>query len=289
MYEHPDPTAALGFGDIIEAPWINDLYLASDCVRLNRGEKGRFISAEPGERTPPIDILLAHGNPRRAIIVTDDCALDSVLGRNGQDPHGRILVAAIRDSTTTQVAALAEKDAKFGQFPLPADDTALDFKPGIVEFERTFAIYYGSITGKSALTGEDPKFTRLASLNANGKSRLAQAWAAHVVRHGPLVADDGTRKYANQLTVERDPTTRDELLRKRRLADREDLDIGEAVAATLAAAWELEGAGLDEVSYEWETNASPERSHAILVKGLRTIHNAATVALALMENDEPRA
>jgi hypothetical protein len=199
------------------------------------------------------------------------------------------LVAAIRDATTTEVAVLAKKDAKFGQFGLPADDTALDFKPGIVEFERAFAIYYGSITGESALTGGDPKFTRLASLNENGKSRLAEAWAAHVVRHGPLVANDGTRKYSSQLTVERDPTTREDLLRKRRLPDREDLDIGEAVAATLAAAWELEGAGLDEVSLEWETNTSPERSHAIIVEGLRTIQNAATVALALIEKGEPPA
>lgn len=285
MYRLPAADERLGFGDVILAPWLFDLYLREDAGALvPQAIGGRTVLVKLPE-PPEVDregrkdgVLAAsdyrefafgHGNSRRAIILTDDCEMESLQGRGGRDARGRIVMAAIKDATDAEAASVPS--LKYGQFGLPSYGD--DFPAGIINLEAAFAVHITALVNEQ----DPPTHKRLISLDATGQRELAERWCAHATRHGPLVAKREAGKFANLLTANGDRDIAD------RLDDPADplvphLDHQAAARAIVAAAkamWRLEGSVLDEIADAWAERQLPDAHTTKVIESLRTIRLAA--------------
>ena len=290
MYRTPAPDERLGFGDVLEADWLFDLYLRHDAVALEPRDKGGGTIYIPRavvprrDREPGKDVIASHadfgdaalgfGNPRRAIVLTDDCEMESLQGRGGGRPRGRIALAAVKRASAAEIADV--RPGNFGLFALPPNET-IGFDGGIVELQRAFSVYLPSLLG-------DNRPARLLALNPDAQGQLALRWCAHATRHGPMVAADGAGKLAGIMSAAGRDDVLVEIKERRQQPDEVHLAAARQVTATLAQAWAIEGRVLDQVSDAWENDDSTDASRAIVLKQferLRELANSTIDALSL--------
>lgn len=294
MYRTPAPDERFGFGDVLEANWLFDLYLRHDAVALEPRPKGGGVvyvpraAAPRREREPGKDVIASHaefgdttlgfGNLRRAIVLTDDCEMESLQGREGGGrPRGRIVLAAIRPAPVTEIGDV--RPGNFGLFALPPDD-AVGFDGGIVELQRAFSVYMPSLLG-------DARPRRLVALDAEAQGQLAMRWCAHATRHGPMVAQDGAGKLAGIMSA----AGRDDLLveirERQREPEAQHLASAGRLFATLAQAWAIEGRVLDQVSDAWERGDSTDSSRAVVIEQLERLRDLADSTIVGLRDSGP--
>lgn len=287
MYVVPAPGDRLGFGDVISAPWLFDLYLRHDAVALSyqdrRGGRQWFENRAPrAGREAGKDGVLSHadfalgsGNPRMAIIVTDDCEMENLSRRAAA---GRILVAGVEQAPADEIA-LAATRSTYRRFPL-APDSDIPFAGGIVELQRIFSVFLPS------LTVTPPAHERPVSLDPEARGRLSQSLCAHVTRHGPIVASQESAKLAKLMSANGDPAAVAELKASAggRLPEPRHMAVAEALTRGLSHAWVLEGRVLDQVSDAWESGDPPTESVDAVREQLRLTRDSLDEALRLLDN-----
>lgn len=288
MYRVLPATDRLGFGDVISADWLFDLYLRHDAVALKWEDRkqGRvwFLNAKPDpERAAGKDDVLSHydealgsGNPRRAIILTDDCEMETFHKR--RTSAGRILFAAIRAATPDELTDAQESDV-YRRFVLPAD-TEIGFAGGIVELQRIFSVSLPSLTTTPAA------HSRLVALDGNAQTALAQYICAHVTRHGPLVARKESGKLAMMMSANGDAAAVADFKKagSTRAPEAAHAEIAKALTTAMFEAWALEHGPLNFVSDAWERGDAPGDSVTEVRAQVERARDAFNEALRLLDS-----
>lgn len=287
MYRVSPPGQRLGFGDVISADWLFDLYLRHDAVALKWEDRqnGRIWLknvAPSRERAAGKDEVLSHydealgsGDPRQAIILTDDCEMETFHKR--RTSAARILFAAIRPATPAEITT-AQASGTYRRFVLPPDP-ANGFTGGIVELQRIFSVSLPSLT-------TDPLVhTRLVGLDPAAQTDLAQYICAHVTRHGPLVAAKESAKLAMMLSANGDAEVIADFKKSRstRVPEAAHTEVATALTQALFEAWAIEHGPLNFVSDEWEQGAAPEASIAAVTAQVERARDAFDAALRLLQ------
>lgn len=279
---------------MLEADWLYDLYLRHDAVALEPRDKGGGVVYIPRaiaprhEQEPGKDVIASHaefsdaalgfGSSRRAIILTDDCEMESLQGRGqGGKPRGRIVLAAVRRVAADEINAV--RRGNFGLFALPPDD-ALDFDGGIVELQRAFSVYLPSLLG-------DARPKTLVSLDAEAQGQLAIRWCAHATRHGPMIAHDGAGKLAGIMSAAGRSHVLTDIRERRKEPARTHLASAERLVATLAQAWAIEGRVLDEVSDAWERGDPSDSSRAVVLAQLERLRDLVDSTIVALRDSGP--
>lgn len=288
MYRVLPEGQRLGFGDVISAAWLYDLYLRHDAIAL-KWEEGpggkRFLknAAPDPQRAAGKDHVLSHadpdgtlgsGDPRRAIILTDDCEMEAFAKR--RTSSGRVLFAAIRTASQTEIEQAQTAD-NYRRFALPADD-AIGFSGGIVEFQRTFSVSLPSLTQTPAV------HSRQVGLAPEVQVELAQRLCAHVTRHGPLVALKESEKLAMMLTAQGDPVAVADFKARKRAPEPAHTEIALALTGALTEAWSLEHGPLNFVADAWERGDPPAASVAEVRAQLQLARDAFDNALQVLDS-----
>lgn len=287
MYRVLPTTDRLGFGDVISADWLFDLYLRHDAVALKWEDRkqGRvwFLNAKPDqERAAGKDDVLSHydealgsGNPRLAIILTDDCEMETFHKR--RTSAGRILFAGIRSATPAEITEALASDT-YRRFVLPPDTTSR-FAGGIVELQRMFSVSLPSLT-------TDPLVhTRIVGLDLGAQTELSQYLCAHVTRHGPLVARKESAKLAMMMSANGDAAAVADFKKagSTRAPESAHAEIATALTKAMFEAWALEHGPLNFVSDAWEHGDSPDASVAEVMAQVERARDAFNDALRLLE------
>lgn len=285
----------LRFGDVIKASWLYDIYLRPDAVALqaDRVVGGRiqtFLVRGAAPRTqlqPPNDAIavtadfdepwaLAFGGLRGAIVLTDDCELETLYGRTVEGeaerrpPRGRILFAAVESAPEDRIKAV--KAGNVSNFPLLADGSFPKFTGGIADLGRTFTVSTQSILAR-------PEFERLVSLDADARSALSQRWDAFAARHGPLIAAQMSTTMAKLFDANGDRDRMAELL-PLAAAPREDMAaMARGVRSALTSSWTLEGPVGDLMLAAWEDGRPPGSLVDDAIRTLESVRSGADAAL----------
>lgn len=286
----------LQFGDIISASWLYDIYLRPDAVALqaDRVFGGRIQTftvrgaAPRREPQPPNDAIavaadfnepwaLAFGGLRGAIVLTDDCELETLYGRtvDGEEerrpPRGRILFAAIEGGVSEE-RIKSVNPGNVSNVPLPTEAGFPNFAGGIADLGRTFTVSTKSILAR-------PEFERLVSLDADARSALSQRWDAFAARHGPLIAAQMSTTMAKLFDADGDPDRVAEL-RPVATAPRDDMAaMARGVRSALTSSWTLEGPIGDLMLAAWEEGCPPGTLVEDAVRTLESIRSGADAAL----------
>lgn len=296
MYRTTAPDERFGFGDVLEADWLFDLYLRHDAIALEPRPKGGSVVYVPRVtvprrgREPGKDVIASHaefgdaalgfGSPRRAIILTDDCEMESLQGRHERGrPRGRVVLAAVRPAPAAEIGDV--RPGNFGLFALPPYE-GLGFDGGIVELQRAFSVYLPS------LLGSETRPTRLVALDAEGQGQLAIRWCAHATRHGPMVAQDGASKLAGIMSASGRGDVLADIKERRREPREEHLASAERLSATLSQAWAIEGRVLDQVSDAWERGDLSDGSRTVVVEQLQLLRDLADATIAGLGESSPQ-
>lgn len=240
------PRANVSFGDVCSADFLHDAHVRSDACVLRREEQvaNRFwlnrVSDLP-ERFPAFlaagdarqdeDYVLAHGSPHDAVVLSDDCVIESALGREGNRPRGRILMAPVTDA---DARALEEHRAapSLGVFLLGPDDHVRESR--FVQLRRCFMVRAGDFA--DGLVNGMVKH----SLTDETRGALAARWTAYAARRGPLVAEDNARKLA-------------ELIAEGKGRPVEEVGgAAFAIAGPVIASWVFEGSALERAGAAWD-------------------------------------
>jgi hypothetical protein len=243
VYRDPSDSR-ISFGDIFESAHLIDVFVQSGTCPVGGAEMPRPLANKiagavgfdiPGDQemipfyTPVIPLrreqydVLSQGTtmkepPVRAILLSDNCAVDSVLlvDRAKRRARGRLLFAPILVADAARIKSL-QVHAAFGKFPLPEreheKDGDIEFDGGVVDLARCFMA-----DGRAV-----EKDTRVLGLTDEAAEDLEIAWHAYALRRGPLTTTHNVNKLAQQLG---------------------GVDAGnrvEKIEATLALAWRLEG------------------------------------------------
>lgn len=270
------PGADVLFGDIFEAPYVFDVHLQADAVRLSTSEfpqaaplSGVF-HAEPQEKLPlQGDVVRAHGRsgrelqgrehkgsydlPGRAILVSDDCHIPTAYGNrpDRSEARGRLMFASVVPADEESVAAV-ESGASYGRFALPPDEL---FPEGAVaELRRTFLV---------AAKAVDPDH-RLVSLDGDGRHALERRWNAYTCRRGPETSMQNARKLGQLIAGGK---FREEPLE---LNDEQNAAIT-ALWQTLDLGWDFEGATMRRVSDAFEQGREAQAAVDAVVTDLRGV------------------
>lgn len=195
----------LGFGDICEADFLHDIHVRKDARVMGTQEMGgafakkqfnvdypvRYYLPEQAQK-PGENFVLAHGGPGNAIVLSDNCAIETNLGRPGASPKHRLLFAPVADATADEVADL--EAGGFGRFPLPADARVAQHR--VVDLRRCFMVDARDV--REALTAGG---FRQRSLDEEALSGLAIRWSAFAIRRGPFVSANSLEKFAQHLVA----------------------------------------------------------------------------------------
>jgi hypothetical protein len=252
------------FGDVFSAEWMFDIHLRGDAVPLKPFEcrTGRnrppTIGYQAAAPSPKRDLVLSHGKQRRAILLSENCVIESVLVRRAA---GRLVFASVEPWTANDAEA---EFLSFRRHPLPPGEL---FEGGVVNLENLFAV------GHDALDADGEP--RVARLDGDAALDLEIRWNAYAARRGPLAHLERAGKLAMLLTADGDST----LLRK--MQDRTDgaqpepesLDLTAAnlLAETLTVAWFLEGGLLNDVSEAVERGESPDATRDAILTELANL------------------
>lgn len=219
-------TAQLSFGDLFQSQVLFDAHLRGDATPLssNRfGKDGSKLAYLP--QSTQQDFILAHGLSCRAVVISDDCAIDDALGvdRERQEMRGRVLFAAVYDATEEEVKGV-EQTKPFDRFGLKGEGAVA---PGIVELRKVFMVDIHDV--------HDSLDQRIATLDDDLSGQLAVRWSAFANRRGPLAAADRASKLAKLIAGNDHPSAQHRA-------------VGRAVAQVVADAWTFEGRDLEAVS-----------------------------------------
>jgi hypothetical protein len=274
MYRVPTQDEPVLFGDVFSSEWLFDAVLSRDAVPLREvnlrgGARGYAPVTACGPSTSG-DLLLAHGNSCRAILISDDFEVETCLIR--REGRGRLVFAAVAPWPEDHASAdKAMRMTTFRRHPLePADG----FAGGIVEFFRLFAV-----TGTALLD----KRNRVVALNEDARARLEQRWAAFATRRGPLAAADNATKLAHVLDA-RGATERFTLLLEGDALPTERVqDAAKAVARTFVQAWRTEGEIMQKIADAHEARTAGAEAISALAGELQTLSGFAAEATELLQ------
>lgn len=257
------PCAEVSFGDIFSATFLHDVYLRSDAQLLGT----RDVPAKHGgglAYSPSFgrnrEYVLAHGARCQAILITDNCVIDTALGRDGaaRGPRGRLLFAPILPMPAEDRSTNA-----FGRFPIPE---APDVEGGIAELRRCFMV--------DARDVADNAGARLASMASELAEELEIRWNAYAARRGPLAALRNAEKLASLLARAAGRTALGE----------SDLEAARSLAEAVTASWKLEGRYLEAAAGAFDSGAAGGTEIAAVAVALRELAARAEQAAQILED-----
>lgn len=296
----PKPSGApLTFGDIVAADWLYDAYLReySEPVTAERNVDGKVLRYRPDkvvrERKVGSDYtvafstsddvfpdeetegdpghVVAFGNRRLAIVLSDECETNKVIARGG-----RLLLATLVPwpQNEQELRALTSPDgSSWRRFPLaptgPWDGPppVAAWKGGVVDFSKHVAVWHEAM----------PKAKVLFSLNEEEAAVLKVAWAAYVVRHGPLAAADGVKKLVETIHIG-DDTAKWSVDRRTLRFTADEEDARRKMVEALEIAWMIEGPLLDAISLAHEGRQQGADGAALMLQELGRLRDAAAAA-----------
>ncbi len=277
-YAPPVPGSPLLFGDIFSPSWLFDAVVNNDAVRLgevnmrggNRGYQPLPVTTTATNK----DFILAHGDACRAVLLADDCEIETCLVRRGG--RGRLLFAAITSWPADETeAAQTRALTTFRRHPFAPGE---HFDGGIVELGRLFAV-----NGRALISlGEGD---RVARLSDQGRAQLEQRWAAFATRRGPLAAIDNATKLARLIDARDDAARLDLLLSGDALPREATIETAKSVARTFAQAWKTEGEVMQGIADAHEARQPGLDKVAELEEALRTLALLASTAADSLERD----
>ena len=263
----------LSFGDICEAEFLFDVHVRADARAMGReiaqasfAARRWNIDADVPYFVPGVSIregqnyVLAHGLHQLAVVLSDDCLIETALGRDTGGPtNRRLLFAPVVAASGEEVAELA--GGNFGRFPLPGNER--DEEDRIVDIRRCFMVDARDV--HEAHTAD--RF-RIASLDDPTRDELAIRWSAYALRRGPFVAEDSLEKFAEHL------------LDSGRVADEATaVDVAGRLVDVVAAAWGYEGRGVEGAGTAAEDGREPELAIEVLVAELEQLRATTDAAL----------
>jgi hypothetical protein len=267
-YIKPASDRPLLFGDIFSADWLHDAMINQDAVALApfdaRGGGRAYAPLSPGTKRRT-GFVLARGGPCRAVLLSDDCEIETWLVRKGGG--GRLLFAALDawPDDPTEAERIAASTS-FRRHPLrPADR----FEGGVVEFFRLFAV-----SGRSLMDSHG----RLLSLSDAERAALEQRWAAYATRRGPMAAERNGTKLAYVLEAGDDAARWEQLLKGISTPAEPLVDAGARLATALAQAWRVEGEIAGKFADAYEDRRNGNDAVPLLQEELRVLSRLATEA-----------
>lgn len=260
VVDPPDQRPVL-FGDIYSATWLRDAFITQEAVPLHRfNRQGGGIAYEPlaPDTRRAAKYVLAEGVPCRAIILSDDCEIETWLVRKGG--QGRLLVAAV----SAWDPGAGERN--FRRHPLPPDG---DFSGGVVELGRLFAVQARALATRQS---------RVASLGDTARGELEQRWAAYATRRGPLAALDNATKLAHLIDASGDAGRLAALIDNGETVDAAAMAKGKSVATALVKAWRIEGEVMAAIANAHEERRVATSETTALARELRELADLARQA-----------
>lgn len=275
-YAIPASGAPLLFGDIFSPDWLHDAVVNNDAVRLGevnmRGGIRGYAPLKAGERaTAEKDFILAHGEACRAVLLADDCEIETCLVR--RSGRGRLLFAALSPwPEDEEEAKRAPHLTTFRRHPLAP---GAHFDGGIVELNRLFAVSGRALIN---LGGGD----RIVSMAELARAGLEQRWAAFATRRGPLAARDNATKLARLLDAGDDAQRLELFIAAKAIPEGVPVEVAKSVTRTFAQAWKAEGEVMQGIADAHEAKRAGSAEIAQLEAALRTLaYLASTAADAL--------
>jgi hypothetical protein len=271
MYLVPPAGAPLLFGNIFSPTWLFDAVVNRDAIQLAevsmRGGIRGYAPLATQAPKPGKDFVLAHGESCRAVLLADDCEIESCLVRKGG--RGRLLFAALSDwPADDDEAVKAKAMTTFRRHPLEPDD---HFDGGIVELQQLFAVSGRALT---EIGDED----RVAALDDAGRAQLEQRWAAFATRRGPLAAIDNAAKLAHLLDAGDDVERLKAVAGGAAVPGEAPAEAAKAVARAFTQAWKAEGEVMQGIADAHEDRAPGQDAVAQLEEALRTLADFAAGA-----------
>ncbi|MCC6222252.1 MAG: hypothetical protein IT201_02030 [Thermoleophilia bacterium] len=249
------------FGDIYSTAWLRDAFITEEAVPLHRfNRSGGGIAYEPlaPDTRRAAKYVLAEGTACRAIVLSDDCEIETWLLRKGG--QGRLLVAAV----SAWDPGAGERN--FRRHPLPPDG---DFPGGVVELGRFFAVQARALAARRS---------RVASLGDAARSELEQRWAAYATRRGPLAALDNATKLAHLVDASGDADRLAALIDGGETVDVAAMAKGKSVATVLVKAWRIEGEVMAAIATAHEARRVATSETAALAQELQELADLARQA-----------
>ncbi len=271
MYAALAPGSPLLFGDIFSPDWLFDVVVNNDAVRLGevnmKGGKRGYQPLPASATSTSKDFVLAHGHACPAVLLADDCEIETCLVRRGG--RGRLLFAAMTpwpadDAEADQMRVLTT----FRRHPLEPGE---HFAGGVVEFSRLFAV--NGLALANLGTGD-----RVACLSGKARAHLEQRWAAFATRRGPLAAVDNATKLAHLLDAGDDPTRLDLLVAGDVMPEYDTVKTAKSVARAFTQAWKAEGEVMQGIAEAHEAKHCGHGEVNRLEEALRMLASLASAA-----------
>jgi len=276
MYHVPDQSDPIVFGDVFSSDWLFDAFLNHDAVALRPVQmKGGAVGYAPvpthGAQSSNA-LVLAHGESCRAILLSDDCEIETCLVR--REGRGRLTFAAVTPWPTDPGEATdAEKMTTFRRHPLiPADG----FEGGIAELFRLFAVTGTAVLGNSG---------RLLGLHDDARARLEQRWAAFATRRGPLAAAENATKLAHMLDALGNPGRIEYLVNGDAMPGESAIGAARDVARAMLQGWRVEGEVMQRVAAAHEARKDASEEVAALEDELRQLSEYAARAAEQLRSE----
>ncbi|MEJ7787842.1 MAG: hypothetical protein WKF96_23820 [Solirubrobacteraceae bacterium] len=273
----PDAGTPLLFGDIFSPDWLFDAVVNDDAVRLGEvsmrgGLRGYAPLKSDGPKTDK-DFILAHGEPCRAVLLADDCEIETCLVRKGG--RGRLLFAALTPWPSDEdKATKARTMTTFRRHPLEPGE---HFDGGIVDLRRLFAVNGQALT--SLGSGD-----RIVALANAARAGLEQRWAAFATRRGPLAAVDNATKLAHLLDAGDDVARFELLVAGEAAPSGAPAETARSVARAFTQAWKAEGEVMQCIADAHEAKNAGHGEVAQLEDALRTLADLASTAADALES-----
>jgi hypothetical protein len=239
-------------GDIFAAGWLNDAWLENDAKRLGLfTAKGGFDAYGNHAATESEDFLLAHGRmPQAAILLNDDCYIETVLVRYGT---GRLVFAPVFGLPAAAAERTKQLNTRsYSRLPLPP---ATEFAGGVADLRCTFGVAVKSKAAANSLVKK-----RLVRLDPHGRKLLEARWGAHAARRGPVVARTAGDKLADMLAHDQGEEAK------------------RALERLLAHTWSAEGAIPDLIDIAAEDGTPAPELVALILERVEAVEREAQSA-----------
>lgn len=288
----------LTFGDVVEADWLFDVYLreGAEALIAETDHSNNILRYKPEARTrervagrdytvgfatsdgvfsPQGDehgstgSVLAFGNRRRAVILTDECETSKVLEKGG-----RLLLAVLvpYPRSEAEQRMLRPGQSSWRRFALPP---AGEWEGAVVDFSKHVAVWHESMQHA----------TPTWSLSEEEAGALRVGWATYATRHGPIAATDGVSKLIEMFHIGDDASQWAIDRRSLQLTPDEDA-AREKFNDLFDRFWNLEGGVVDTIADAHEARGVGRNEAAALLLQemglLRAELDAAEAALLLV-------
>jgi hypothetical protein len=270
VYRTPNTADPVLFGDVFTSEWLHDAVIHQDAIglapiTLSRSQGRGYAPMIPGApfKTDK-DFMLAHGRSCRAVLLSDDCEIETCLVR--KDGNSRLVFAAVAPwpDDPEQAQRVLERTTFRRHALQPADG----FEGGVVDLVRLFAV-----SGRALDAGG-----RVVSLETDARAALEQRWAAFATRRGPLAAADNATKLAHLLDADGDAEKLESLHKGNSLPDEAAQDVAFAVQKALTQAWRTEGEVMQAIADAHEQRGAGRHEAAALEAELRSLAEMAVAA-----------